>query len=93
MTELARARVLEAEEPEALPEVITPAQWVRILDGRKVRYLVTAERIAWAGRRAASCGACKNTKMHGDPRRGWCTAHRFLTSMAFTVLCREFKAS
>jgi hypothetical protein len=84
---------VESEAPEPLPEVITEAQWARILAGRKVRWLVKPEQVEWAGKRAVSCGGCAHTKMHGDPRRGWCCEHSFLVSMAFPLLCREFKAS
>lgn len=69
---------------------VTEAQWERILGGRKVRWLVKETQIEWAGKRAVSCGNCKNTKMHGDPRRGWCAELRFMVSLAFTVLCRHY---
>jgi hypothetical protein len=83
-------RVDELEE--AVPELITPEQWARILGNhRKVRWLVTPEQIAWAGKRAVSCGNCVNTRMYGDPRRGWCTVHRKMVSLAFTLLCPEHK--
>ncbi len=77
---------------DPLPEVITEAQWERILGDRKrsLRVLVKPEQIEWAGKRAVSCGNCANTHMHGDPRRGWCVAQRCMVSLAFTVLCREY---
>jgi hypothetical protein len=84
---------IDANEAELTPEQITPEQWDRILaGGRKVRWLVKVEQVKWAGKRAVGCGACANTKMHGDPRRGWCLAHRFMVSMAFPLLCRKFVA-
>lgn len=89
----ARAAGLDDELPEDPLVPITEDQWARILDGRKVRWLVKPVHIEWAGKRAVSCGNCSHTKMHGDPRRGWCTEHRFLVSLAFTLLCREHKPS
>lgn len=88
------SEVIEADEAELTPEQITPEQWDRILaGGRKVRWLVKEEQVRWAGKRAVGCGACANTKMHSDPRRGWCRAHRFMVSMAFPLLCRQFIAN
>jgi hypothetical protein len=80
----------EVSAPPAV-SVLTDAEWERVLSGRRMRWL--PEQVDWAGARARSCGGCANTKMHGDPRRGWCTAHRFMVSMAFTVLCREYRSA
>lgn len=69
---------------------VTEAQWARILDGRKVRYLVTNEQIEWAGANARFCLSCAHVgKPSGDPRRAWCPVHRMMTSNAFPVLCKE----
>jgi hypothetical protein len=92
-TSLARAAGLEEELPENPLVPITEDQWARILDGRKVRWLVKPVHIEWAGKRAVSCGNCVHTNLHGDPRRGWCTEHRMLVSLAFTLLCREHTQS
>lgn len=81
------------EETPERDAPITEEQWTRILAGRKhrSRSLVKPEQLEWAGKRAVSCGGCAHTKMHGDPRRGWCTAQRHLVSQAFLKLCRDFK--
>lgn len=84
MTEAPRARVLEEG-------AMTPELWARVLDGRCCRSLVAPERIEWAGKNAVSCGSCTHTKMHGDPRRGWCCEHRHLVGLAFTKLCPSHK--
>lgn len=90
MTQTAALPNVDEDLPENPVVPITESQWARILNGRKVRWLVTKERQEWAGKRAVSCGACTNTRMHGDPRRGWCTEHRFVVSLAFSVLCRRY---
>lgn len=89
VTEAPRARVMDGVELAVVP--LTEEEWARALaDGREVRWLVTPAQIEWAGKRAVSCGSCSNTKMHGDPRRGWCTARRRAVSLAFTLLCRRY---
>lgn len=85
----ARDPMQELAEEEALVEEISEAQWARILDGRKFRILIKPEQQEWAGRRAVRCGNCAHTKMHGDPRRGWCVEHRCMVSHSYPVLCRE----
>lgn len=76
--------------PERLP--LTEEEWARVLrdTDRTVVKLVTRQQREWAGTQARNCGACTNTKMHGDPRRGWCTAQRMMTSGTFPVLCRSY---
>lgn len=71
---------------------LTEEDWSRVLRGRQktVVFLVAREQREWAGDQAHSCGSCKNVKMHGDPRRGFCAAQRMMTSLAFPVLCRRF---
>lgn len=75
----------------ALPR-ITDEQWARILAGRRkgFRILVKPEQREWAGKRAVSCGACRHTTMHGDPRRGFCVEQRCMVSLTFPKLCRTF---
>ena len=87
---------MNAADIEAVAAALPPiseAEWARILDGRRVRWLIKQEQVDWAGKRARSCGSCKHTHMSGDPRRGWCTEHQFLVSMAFPVLCRQFESA
>lgn len=55
-------------------------------------YIINDDQVAWAGKHAKSCGSCVNAKMHGDPRRGFCVEMRFLTSLAFPVLCKGYKS-
>lgn len=53
--------------------------------------LSNPELLLWAGRHRRSCGACGNTKMHGDPRRGFCVPINSMVSLTFPVLCKFFK--
>jgi hypothetical protein len=79
-----------SDEPY-IPPPITEEQWIRILGDHKVRYLVNIEQQAWAGRRAVRCMNCEHAgNSGGDPWRAWCMQHRFMTSNAFPVLCREY---
>jgi hypothetical protein len=72
---------------------ITEEQWTRILAGRtrRCRALLKPEQLEWAGKRAVSCGSCSNTKLSGDPRRGFCTAQRHMVSLTFLKLCRDYE--
>lgn len=74
-------------------DVIPEEMWKRILRGQKKRSrpLIRTDQVEWAGKHAKSCGLCAHTTMHGDPRRGWCTAQKMMVSMTFPVLCRDFK--
>ena len=73
-------------------EPITEEQWARILRGRSksFRILAKPEQQEWAGKRAVSCGSCRHTTLHGDPRHGFCVAQRCMVSLAFPKLCRTF---
>lgn len=81
---------LDQVKPELAP--ITEEQWTRILVGRPFCVLVKIAQQEWAGKRAVKCGGCRFTRMHGDPRRGWCIKHRTLVGDTYPKLCRQFEA-
>ena len=93
-------------DPEFLPPEVAEREgrnlvplseewWTRVLRGktRPMRFLVTEAQVKFAGPHARSCGGCRHTHLHGDPRRGWCSAMRMLTGITFPVLCRKYESS
>lgn len=84
----------DLDEPKLERAPLTEEEWQKVLRaasrGRTVVFLVTREQREWAGNQARSCGACTQVKLHGDPRRGWCTAQRMMTGITFPVLCRTY---
>ncbi len=78
------------KRPEREP--LSEEEWTRVLRGhaRSMVYLVTREQREWAGNQARSCGACARVHLEGDPRRGFCLAHRMMTGITFPVLCRSY---
>lgn len=77
---------LEAKRP------LTEAEWRRVLGRSNYRVVITAEQLAWAGKRAVRCSGCRHAgdSAHAQPWRAWCLAHRQLVSDTFLKLCREF---
>lgn len=55
--------------------------------GRRYFLLLNEDQKAWAGKHAKSCGSCKRTKQHGDPRRGFCVEWGFMVGQGYPVLC------
>jgi hypothetical protein len=74
-------------------EPLTPAQWTQALGDRRARWLFTQDdREIW-GAHAQFCLRCaRSSDVKGDPRRGFCLEHGFMTSDAFPVLCPKYRA-
>lgn len=79
------------EQAEA-PGPINGFVWRGIVRrGRHHIKLTTEELRQWAGKHRTNCGACKNGKMHGDPRRGFCATMAIAISMSNEVLCEGYR--
>lgn len=61
-----------------------------LLPGRKIVF--DEARIFSYGNAVHRCGNCAHVKLHGDPRRGFCTEKAMMVPGDVPVLCDEFVA-